>query len=356
MASRYRSRVLAQLLDGKRSWSNAEVEDSFDRFKTEIVAPLRELRREGIIEDLDEISAAVDGSVHTVEVEIIGAINYQARENIEAEIIVQKPTRVVKTLSVTAIAVIVIGVGVRFLLNTCLDIPLSKLIPDSLTTALVLIALAVVAAPYLAGQDIGPLKVPKFAKESGRKLRIVGPVLMIILLVVLFIPLRFVLRQECNQIKNGSAEDGDIAWIAARWTNGVNGKMEIATDQAHLGAKSFKISTSGPHHLRWIQPLRLEPHANYLLTAWVRTQDVAHSQAGEVFDRGANAAIQFMSPGQFPEHSEPVIGTNEWRQLSLKFATKELIDIEVQLQLGGYGSITTGTVWFDDVRLRRLAW
>lgn len=274
----------------------------------------------------------------------------------KCEIRARHRSRVFSYLISALVIVVPAAVVLHFLLNGCLDTSLSKLIPDSLTTALVLIALAIVATPYLAGQDVGPLKVPKVSERSARHLRIGGPLLFITLLVILFVPLRLLLWHECDKIKNGSAEDGDIAWNAARWTGAGDGKMEIATDQVHRGAKSFKISTSEPHHLRWVQPLRLEPNANYLLTAWVRTQDVAHSQPGDAFDRGANAAIQFMSPGQFPEHSEAVIGTNEWRQLSLRFATKELIDIEVQLQLGGYGAITTGTVWFDDVRLKRLAW
>jgi hypothetical protein len=83
MASPYRSQVLAQVLDGKRSWSHAVVNGDFDVFKTEIVAPLRELRGEGIVEQLSEISAAIDGDVYIIGVDIIGAINYHPADDIE---------------------------------------------------------------------------------------------------------------------------------------------------------------------------------------------------------------------------------------------------------------------------------
>jgi hypothetical protein len=88
----------------------------------------------------------------------------------------------------------------------CLDLPVSKLIPEALTTALVLISLAISWAPYLAGQDIGPLKVPNVPPRFARILRIGGPLLVIALIVVLFVPLKFILRQDCGPLKNRSAE------------------------------------------------------------------------------------------------------------------------------------------------------
>ena len=76
MPSPYRKQILAQVLDGKRSWSNADVGGDFDDFKTQVVDPLRELKYEGIIETLDEIEFPIDGDLHICGVEIIGAINY----------------------------------------------------------------------------------------------------------------------------------------------------------------------------------------------------------------------------------------------------------------------------------------
>jgi hypothetical protein len=139
-------------------------------------------------------------------------------------------------------------------------------------------------------------------------------------------------------------------WRGAYWIPG--GHFEIGIDQTHNSPWSFKLSTSEPNHLRWVRPLQLEPNAEYLLTVWIRTEDVAHSK--ERYDRGANAAIQFMSPPQEPIHSEPVLGTSDWRQVSVQFATSYMVEIEEQLQLGGYSATTTGTAWFDDVQLKRL--
>ena len=81
MPSPYQKEILAQVLDGKRSWSNAEVKGDPDVFKTQVIVPLRELKYEGVIDQLEEVEAAIDGEVHIVMVEIIGAINYHHEED-----------------------------------------------------------------------------------------------------------------------------------------------------------------------------------------------------------------------------------------------------------------------------------
>jgi hypothetical protein len=47
--------------------------------------PLRELRYEGVIDDLEEITCASEGEVYVFAVEILGAINYHPREDAEPE-------------------------------------------------------------------------------------------------------------------------------------------------------------------------------------------------------------------------------------------------------------------------------
>lgn len=256
---------------------------------------------------------------------------------------------------VLAALLFIAGATAHFALQECLETPLSKFIPDSLSTAIVLIFVAIAIAPYLAGQDIGPLKVPKISDKYVRELRIAGPIIVIVVLVVLFAPLNFVLQQECNPLRNGSAEDGDAGWTAAWWDGAAPGRMEVATDDAYNGKESFKLSTDHPQHLRWVQAVRLQRYTKYRLTAYVRTENVVAAPGQSIPYRGANIAAQQMNPKQGPTHSDGVLGTTGWHPISVIFSTQDAVDYEIQLQLGSYGSITTGTAWFDDVRLR-IAW
>jgi hypothetical protein len=76
MGSPYRKEILDQILDGKRMWSKADFGGDYDDFKTQVVAPLRELRYEEVVDDLCEINFPIDGEVHIAGIEIIGDINY----------------------------------------------------------------------------------------------------------------------------------------------------------------------------------------------------------------------------------------------------------------------------------------
>jgi hypothetical protein len=81
MVSPYRNTIRNQILDGKRTWSNAEFGGDHDVFFTEVVKPLRDLKYEGVFDTLSEIEAPIDGEVYVIGVEIIGAINYHEDEN-----------------------------------------------------------------------------------------------------------------------------------------------------------------------------------------------------------------------------------------------------------------------------------
>ena len=76
MSSPYRRNILERILeDNKRMWSIAEVGGDADLFLNRVVEPLRELKGEGVIAILSEITATISGKVIVTGVEIIGPIN-----------------------------------------------------------------------------------------------------------------------------------------------------------------------------------------------------------------------------------------------------------------------------------------
>lgn len=249
---------------------------------------------------------------------------------------------------VVVILAVTLAVPIRI---ACWDIPISERIPPALTTALVLIVLAIAATPYFAGQRIGPLTVPTVSQRFARFLLIAGPLFVIAVALLLFVPLQVLLRQNCTKtpIRNPSAEefieDGPapmpLYWAAGQWLPS-SGRLEAATDRTHSGSRSFKLSADIPNTLNWRQAVRLEPHSTYLLRAWIIADGVAPSTQDN--DRGANIAIHFISPAKFPQSSERLLDTGgEWRRVPLQFTTREeATEADVLLQLGAESGMTTG--------------
>jgi hypothetical protein len=115
------------------------------------------------------------------------------------------------------------------------------------------------------------------------------------------------------------------------------------------GAQALRFSTAKDHfvHLRHRQLVPVEPRHKYVLKAWVKTKDVVaqHRKA----DGGAH--IRVKTGGQAVKFSEPLYDTVEWQALSVEFEVEDANAVEVYVELGYYGNLASGTVWFDDVVL-----
>ena len=74
MSSSYRQQILAEIRDGKRSWSYAPGSD-YEVFRTQVVEPLRQLKYDGVIRALSEIESRDNGTTRVIALHIIGALN-----------------------------------------------------------------------------------------------------------------------------------------------------------------------------------------------------------------------------------------------------------------------------------------
>jgi hypothetical protein len=74
MSSSYRQQILAEIRDGKRSWSFAPTGD-YHVFRTQVVEPLRQLKYDGVIRALSEIESRENGATRVITVHIIGAVD-----------------------------------------------------------------------------------------------------------------------------------------------------------------------------------------------------------------------------------------------------------------------------------------
>jgi hypothetical protein len=73
-AARYQAAILAQIREGKRTWSYADKGKDFEAFRREVVEPLRQLKYAGVVSTLSEIQAAAAGNERITGVQIIGAV------------------------------------------------------------------------------------------------------------------------------------------------------------------------------------------------------------------------------------------------------------------------------------------
>jgi hypothetical protein len=74
MSSSSRQQILAEIRNGKRSWSYAPSGD-YDIFRSQVIEPLRQLKYDGVIQALSEIESRANGTTRVIAVHIIGAVD-----------------------------------------------------------------------------------------------------------------------------------------------------------------------------------------------------------------------------------------------------------------------------------------
>ena len=86
--------------------------------------------------------------------------------------------------------------------------------------------------------------------------------------------------QRINLLPNGSLEDGSFPAGPSGWTRQLfapNGSLTWDVDAVHEGGHSIKIAADRPNDAAWIQTISLRPDTNYLLSGWVKTENVQHT-------------------------------------------------------------------------------
>ena len=92
-----------------------------------------------------------------------------------------------------------------------------------------------------------------------------------------------------NQLPNGSFEEASSdpntpnGWMRQAFAPGASLTWEI--DTTHDGLRSARIGNPTPNDAAWTQTVALEPDRNYLLSGWIKTENVAHAHIRSKYRR-----------------------------------------------------------------------
>jgi hypothetical protein len=121
----------------------------------------------------------------------------------------------------------------------------------------------------------------------------------------------------------------------------------VDTKVRHGGKASIRFEDFGSFehgHARVMQQLAVQPHRQYRVSCWVKTENFAPARAFRIQVYGPKnpiAPVQFRIPA-----------TSDWQQVSLIFNSRDLSAVKVYAGLWGG---TAGKLWLDDFRVEELA-
>jgi hypothetical protein len=118
-------------------------------------------------------------------------------------------------------------------------------------------------------------------------------------------------------------------------------------ETVHGGQTSLRMESIGKNqfsHCRLAQPLNLQPHRQYHISCWVKTDRLSPTDAEvKVLTADAQHAISFQT--------FHVDGTQDWKRYDLVF--NSLDNREARLYLGSWSG-KNGKLWWDDLGLEEI--
>ena len=127
------------------------------------------------------------------------------------------------------------------------------------------------------------------------------------------------------------------------------GAMTYDTTHPRTGKSCLQLSAAIPNDVSAAQLVRIRPWSRYLLSGWIRTENVRIDQKGGRL--AANLCVNYSGP----ESTASFEGTQDWRYATLIFHSRDRDRVEIRARIGHTGSTSTGKAWFDDISLVELA-
>lgn len=150
-----------------------------------------------------------------------------------------------------------------------------------------------------------------------------------------------------NLAKNNGAEFTDNGEWYSQMPSTTAGTVEIATDQAYIGYKSFKVnSTVTSGRVNYCQALTVTPGKSYTLSAYVKIPEALGNGTGGVAlaftYKDVNGAWQTV-------HGDYITSPQDWQRESFTFTLPSDATGNIGIMLAFFNR--SGTAYFDGVQL-----
>ncbi|WP_052756044.1 phospholipid carrier-dependent glycosyltransferase [Paenibacillus durus] len=182
-----------------------------------------------------------------------------------------------------------------------------------------------------------------------KKWRIAAKLMFMLLLCMLVIP-PGTMFAEGNLLQNPGFEEtasgAPASWVRDVWVQGDQASLlSVESADVHSGIAAAAIENMQQNHAKWIQTIAVKPDTHYRISGWVK---VVNAGAEGI---GANIFVVGVGGG-YPSTKDTGGG---WQQLQFIGKTGSgQKEIGIGAALGGYGNLSAGKAYFDDLSVEEL--
>ncbi len=107
---------------------------------------------------------------------------------------------------------------------------------------------------------------------------------------------------------------------------------------------SYRIDSKDYNDAMFSRTIQVMPNTPYKITCMIKTENIEN-------ENNLNSGGAHICLNNTQERSKLITGTNDWQELSFIFNSKNETELDIGFRLGGYETLSKGTVWFSDFKV-----
>lgn len=140
----------------------------------------------------------------------------------------------------------------------------------------------------------------------------------------------------------------EATWEPRTYSGGDNGGTYTKTENEGIeGSDCLKIVVTKPMDTSFHTYVDVKPNTHYRLSGKIKTQGVKGNAMGALLN------VHEIQGGDNNGTTKGLKGNNEWTEVTKDFSTESRSRVSINALFGGWGQ-STGTAWYDDIKLQEL--
>ena len=111
---------------------------------------------------------------------------------------------------------------------------------------------------------------------------------------------------------------------------------------------SYKIESEKYNDAMLAKTVNVDKNTSYKVSCMVKTENV-------IPEKNPSDSGVFVCIADTFEKSKSIVGTNDWQLIEFTFNSKNRNKLDIGFRLGGNEENCTGTAWFSDISLEKVA-
>ncbi|MBN8422645.1 MAG: hypothetical protein J0L73_27285 [Verrucomicrobia bacterium] len=152
-----------------------------------------------------------------------------------------------------------------------------------------------------------------------------------------------------NLLANPTFKNGMKMWELSTHDRSVEVKEAVDKKVLFHDQPTLRVTNPGVTDTHIAQKVKVKPNTRYLISGWIKTEDIKDANGGTSAKRGACLCIT----GKYGTTTS-FVNSDTWMEVSKEFKSQDETEMLFECRLGYFSATVSGTAWFAAVSLKEV--